>query len=292
MPSHCHLLPLLLSFFLPSALSCAYSGSGLALPPGHPALGISAPGVPYLDAAGEAVQIHDLPYDSFAVPRFLANLSAFYATDLCYWSQQVLPSPPTGFDPATGDCGASSPCAWPETPGSLADVQQMYALAAQAMGRMRAMAEGGASFLGSTCDGGLGNARVLCSALPGSPSCTPGALAQPSRWAVASNILRVTPATLPALVANVSLWRSSSDWHAPAMGSALVAKGWGVGGSITFKAMPCAAIPQPLLTASYDCDAINPASNATVWGEAFAYWSAYHAPQWLQAEVQRRWPAA
>ena len=48
---------------------------------------------------------------------------------------------------------------------------------------------------------------------------TAGALAQPNRWAVASNVLRMDPTTLAAVVANVSAWRlekkggDSQAWH-------------------------------------------------------------------------------
>ena len=277
-------------YLLPSlALACSFSGSKLPLPAGHKPVplhasqGINAPGVPYLDAAGEATVYPDMPYSNFLVPRTLANLSAHYNVSLCYWSQQVLPSPPAGFSPATGGC-TPSPCAWPALPSSVADVRALYALGLQAMARMRLMS--GPSFLGSTCGAGSGNVRALCAATPGDARCTAGALAQPNRWAVASNVLRMDPTTLAAVVANVSAWRSSVDWHVPAMASDLAARGWGYGGAISFKAMPCAAIPAPLTADSYDCDALDPSTNRTVWEEAFAFWSEYKSPPWLAAEVR------
>jgi hypothetical protein len=277
-----------LAALLPAAHACAFAGSGAPLPPGHPSplLGITAPGVPYMDAAGEASVFPHLQYNDWQVPRALANLSTHYGTPLCYLSQQVLPSPPTGFSPATGAC-TPSPCAWPALPASPSDVAALLALGSQALSRMRAMAAGSPAFQGSTCAMGAGNLAVFCAtAPPATPACSAGARAQATRWAVASNLLRVTADTLPALIANVTDWRGSQAWHAPAMGSDLVAaRGWGFGGAISFKAMPCADVPAALLGNTFDCQALDPASGKTVWEEAFAWWSEYKAPQWLREEV-------
>jgi hypothetical protein len=152
----------------------------------------------------------------------------------------------------------------------------MYALADQAASRMTAMDASNASFLGSTCGGGSGNARVLCAATPSNPRCSPAVLAQASRWAVASNILKITPDTLPAVIANVTLWRGSADWHTPAMYSPQVIKGWGYGGAISFKVMPCSAIPAPLVAGTaYACDTLDPATGKPAWDEGFSFWSNY-----------------
>ena len=75
------------------------------------------------------------------------------------------------------------------------DVQALYALGAQAAARMALMDGQRRAFQGSSCGGGYGNARVACAAQPGSAKCSPAVLAQASRWAVASNILRITPDT-------------------------------------------------------------------------------------------------
>ena len=281
------LLLLLLLLLLSPALTsgCAYSASRRALPPGHPPLlGVTAPGVPYMDAAGEATVFPHLPYSDWLVPRAIANLSAAYNVSLCYWSQQVLPSPPTGFDPSTGACGGA-PCAWPLLPARASDVQALYALGEQATARMALMDAQRRAFLGSSCGGGYGNARTACAAQPGSAKCSPAVLAQASRWAVASNILRITPDTLQDAIANVTDWRAGGAWHAPAIGSALVASGWGFGGAISFKTLPCAAIPAPLLATAYGCDELDAASGRPVWDEAFEFWSSYKAPPWLAAEV-------
>jgi hypothetical protein len=219
------------------------------------------------------------------VPRTIANLSAAYNVPLCYWSQQVLPSPPTGFDPSTGACAGGAPCTWPLLPARLSDVQTLYALGEQATARMALMDAQRRAFQGSSCGGGSGNARVACAAQPGSPKCSPGVLAQTSRWAVASNILRITPDTLQDVISNVSTWRDGDAWHAPAIGSALVASGWGFGGAISFKTLPCAAIPAPLLATAYGCDELDTTSGRIIWDEAFAFWSEYKAPGWLVAEM-------
>ena len=191
------------------------------------------------DAQNESSVIADMVSDDFYVARLVANLSAAYATDLCVWTQQALPSPPTGLQP-DGSC-APSPCAWPPLPAVLPDVQSLAALGAQAIARMALMDAGAHSFLGSTCGVGSGNAAVLCAADPGSTYCAPGLLAMRQRWAVASNIVMVTPQTLDAVVANYSLWRGSAAWHLPAMSSAIVQRGWGFGGAISIKVLPFSA---------------------------------------------------
>ena len=141
-----------------------------------------APGVPVVDAAGESFTITDVVADDFAVARAVANLSAAHATRLCLWTQQVLPSPPTGLQPG-GSC-EPSPCAWPPLPASADDVGMLMALGAEAIGRMALMDAGAFSFVGSTCGAGSGNADVACAAQPGSVWCEKGMLAQRTRWAV------------------------------------------------------------------------------------------------------------
>lgn len=268
---------------LPSVRACGFARRGGALPAGH--AGIScpnqAPGVPYLDGAvGEAHAWPDLPYADFYIARAIANLSTSYATPLCYVSQQVLPSPPTGTDPASGNC------TWPATAADAADVAAMYALGTQATTRMRAMQRGGPAFLGSTCGGGASNVRALCAADPAGEKCVPALLAQRSAWAVASNVVRIDAATLPAVVANDTAWRGSAAWHVPAMTSAQVAAGWGTGGGISFKVVPCADVPPALVGAAFDCDALDAATGRPVWDEAFAWWAAYAAPAWLREGVR------
>ena len=237
------------------------------------------------DAQNESSVIADMVSDDFYVARLVANLSAAYATDLCVWTQQALPSPPTGLQP-DGSC-APSPCAWPPLPAVLPDVQSLAALGAQAIARMALMDAGAHSFLGSTCGVGSGNAAVLCAADPDSTYCSPGLLAMRQRWAVASNIVKVTPQTLDAVVANYSLWRGSAAWHVPAMSSAIVQRGWGFGGAISIKVLPCAAVPAPLVGASFGCDATDPATGRAVWEEAFDFWSGYKEQRgWLRAAVR------
>ena len=105
--------------------------------------------MPYADAAGESFVITDMPDGDFQLARAVANLSATYKTQLCYWSQQALPPPPTGLQP-DGSCDPS-PCAWPPLPASVDEVQMLGALGAQAIQRMLLMDVGAHSFLGSTC---------------------------------------------------------------------------------------------------------------------------------------------
>jgi len=265
------------------ALACAFARRGGALPAGHVALDCpnAAPGVPYLDGAvGEAHAWVDLPYGDFYIARAIANLSAQYATPLCYVSQQVLPSPPTGTDPASGNC------TWPAVAADAADVAAIYGLAAQAMARMRVMQQSGPAFLGSSCGGGASNVRALCAVDPAGAKCVPALLNQRSAWAVASNIVRIDAETLPAVVANDTAWRGSESWHMPAMASAQVEKGWSTGGGISFKVVPCADVPPTLVGAAYDCDLLDPATGQPVWDEAFAWWAAYKAPAWLREGVR------
>ena len=280
---------LLAALLLAPALACGFARRGGALPSNHAAISCpnAAPGVPYLDGAvGGAHAWVDLPYDDFYIARAVANLSIQYATSLCYISQQVLPSPPTGTDPASGNC------TWPSTATDASDVAAVYGLGTQAMTRMRAMQRGSAAFLGSSCGGGSSNVRALCAADPSNAKCVPALLTQRSEWAVASNILRIDAETLPAVVANVSAWRSSEAWHVPAMTSAQVGKGWSTGGGFSFKVVPCADVPPTLVGVAYDCDLIDPATGLPVWDEAFAWWAAYKAPAWLREGVRAAVAAA
>jgi hypothetical protein len=275
--------------------ACAFSRSGLRKPAGHPLTSAAeelpfAPGVPYVDKnnqSGPPFRGYDMPADSWIVPRTIANLSVQYNTTLCYWSQQVLPSPPAGFDPATGTC-APSPCAW-TAPPSAADVRELYALADQAIGAMQYMigvsfTPGGVpSFVGSQCGSGAANVKVLCDSVdPTNPICNATGLQQRSQWAVASNILAMTPGTLGAVFYNVSAWRSSPQLHLPAMTSSLVSSGWGAGGAISVRVLPCSDVPAPLMGRAFGCNEVDPETGKLIWDEAFAFWQDYEAPQWLQ----------
>ena len=200
----------LLALLLRQASSCAFSRSGLPKPAAHPATASAlpfAPGVPYADSHNDShypYPGYDMPSGDWLIPRLVANLSAQSGTALCYWSQQVLPSPPTGFDPNTGGC-TPSPCAW-TTPPPAADVEQLLALGEQASGAMQYMidaslrAGGVPSFVGSQCGSGFSNAQVLCRDVdPQNPICNATGLQQRSEWAVASNILVMAPETLNAV---------------------------------------------------------------------------------------------
>ena len=324
LPSTAMRVPLLALLFR-EATSCAFSRSGLPKPAAHPVAASAlpfAPGVPYADLHNDShypYPGYDMPSNSWLIPRLVANLSAQSNTALCYWSQQVLPSPPTGFDPATGGC-TPSPCAW-ATPPSAADVKELLALGEQASGAMQYMidvslrAGGVPSFLGSQCGSGGANVKVLCRAVdPHNPICNATGLQQRSEWAVASNIIALTPETLDAVYCekraapharrapqrrapppltpphiaqptnadNVTAWRTSPQLHIPAMTSTLVSKGWGAGGAITFKVLPCADIPATLMGHSYGCMETDPATGKLIWDEAFAFWESYKPAGWLR----------
>lgn len=268
-----------------SILACGFARRGGALPDGHASISCpnQAPGVPYLDDAGDATAWPDLPYSDFAVAKYVANLSNTYKTPLCYYSMQVLPSPPSGTLPGGN-------CTWDEPP-SLTDVLTMLALGSQAMQRMQGLIAPSGPFRGSQCGGGSGNAAAVCAAYPTSRLCAPALAQQRSRWAVASNIVEITPATLPALIANDTAWRSSADLHIPAMASEQVQRGWGTGGGISFKVVQCADVPAGLAGLAIDCDTLDPATGKSVWDEAFEWWSSYKAPAWLVGEMAG-WRAA
>jgi hypothetical protein len=287
------------ALFLHGAAACAFSRSGLPQPKDHPTSRSVplAPGVPYMDYHNSSAYPfpgYDMPADSWFVPRSIANLSAQYKTPLCYWSQQVLPNPPTGFDPTSGTC-SPSPCAW-TSPPSPADVRALYVLADQAIADMQYMIDvsfkpgGVPSFVGSQCGSGSRNVKVLCDSVdPANPICNATGLQQRSEWAVASNILVMTPDTLDAVYYNVTAWRTSPQLHIPAMTSQLVSKGWGAGGAISFKVLPCSAIPAALLGHAYLCNQVDPATGALVWDEAFAFWQGYSAPKWLREGLRGAW---
>lgn len=271
---------LALALLLPSAaLACGFARLGGALPAGHAPVSCPnfAPGVPYGLASGGAF-IPDLTYDGFILPRTIANLSTQYNVSLCYYSMQVLPSPPSGTLPGGN-------CTW-DAPPAVADVMDLYALATQAMQRMQALIAFGA-FAGSQCGGGSTNVRALCAAFPGSARCVPALLNQRSLWAVASNIVELTAATVKTLILNDTRWHNSPDWHLPAIGSSLVESGWSSGGAISYKVVECDRVPAGLRGIAIDCDVIDPATGVAVWDEAFAWWEAYTAPAWLSDALAR-----
>ena len=69
------------------------------------------------------------------------------------------------------------------------------------------------------------------------------------------------------------------------MRSSLVLKGWGTGGAISFRLMPCDDIPLPLRTTAYDCDTVDASTGRPVYDEALAWWLAYDEPAWLTREL-------
>jgi hypothetical protein len=268
--------------FLPVVFSCSGKRLGGNLPNNHVSVDCpnKAPTVPYVDAAGEAQPWEDLPYGDFALPKYIANLSTAYATDLCYYSQQVLPSPPSGVQP-------DGNCTWDTSKISVTDVFDLEAIGSQAISRMQQLAIPGISaFRGSQCGSGSSNIRALCSVAPDSKKCTPALLNQISLWAVAASILEMTEETLPSVIANDTLWRNSVDFHGVAIASNLVQqKGWGSGGQISFKIIPCVDIPSTLFNIAFDCSFIDPSTGNQVYDEAFNFWSTYKAPSWLKREL-------
>lgn len=267
-----------------SVRACGFAGRSASLPEGHPPLGGGggsscgyAPTVPYMSAAANSSFVFpDLTWSNWSVPQYVAGLSTSLGIEMCYWSQQVLPNPPT-VDSSTGAC------TWPSIGASVPDIISMFTLGSEATTRMATMDAGKWSFVSSVCGGGSVNARALCNADPTSPKCAPAVIHQRSLWAVASNVIRMTAATLPAVIANDTLWRN--DWHVPAMRSAQVLNGWGNGGAISFRLLPCADVPAWLLKGPFDCDTLGP-SGAHLWDVAFAFWSSYQPAQWLARELE------
>ena len=138
------------------------------------------------------------------------------------------------------------------------------------------------SFIASQCGAGAANLKVLTEALdPLNPLCNATGLNQRSEWAVASNILSISPNTLDAVYWNVTAWRTSPSLHIPAMTSTLVSKGWGFGGAISFKVLPCSDVPALLVGHSYGCLEVDSQTGRLVWDEAFAFWQGYQAPAWV-----------
>ena len=274
---------LLFISLLPIALACSGKRRGGDLPNNHVSVDCpnKAPTVPYLDEAGEAQPWEDLPYGNFALPIYIANLSLSYNVNLCYYSQQVLPSPPSGVLP-------SGNCSWDNSKISVTDVFDLDAIGSQAISRMQELANPGVSaFRGSQCGSGSSNIRSLCSVAPDSEKCIPALLNQKSLWAVAASILEITEQTLPSVIANDTLWRNSVDFHAVAIASNLVQqKGWSTGGQISFKIIPCADIPSTLMNVAYGCSFIDPATGNQVYDEAFEFWSNYKSPSWLNLEMK------
>lgn len=264
---------------------CAFARSGGALPAGHVSVDSgecpnAAPGVPYLDAAGEASVWPDLPYNDFYLAKYIANMSIAYNTPLCYVSMQVLPSPPNGTVPGGKNC------TWSGQPSYL-DVLELYALGSQAIARMQALVDARwGAFRGSVCGGGSTNAKALCAEYPTSEKCAPAVLGQLSPWAVATNIVEITEASLRAVIANDTTWRASPDWHVPAMASNLVRAGWGSGGSISFKVVPCAEVPPQLMDVAIDCDVLDPSSGKMVWDEVYEWWSSFKSSSALALGVR------
>jgi hypothetical protein len=253
------LLPALL--LLQPALSCSFARSGLQ---------DSAPTVPYLGHNSSAFPLGSIVDGSWVYVDTIANLSGQLGRELCYVSMQVLPPPPTGFNPASGQC-SPSPCSW-STPPSLPDAQAVLLLASAAMSRMQPLLSAEGPMLSSFCSTGAVTRGVLCEQA-GGPLCNASFLNSSILWPVASNVFKITPATAAAFKASILQWRTSAALHRDTIDSPQTREGWGAGGAVTAKVLPCSDIPQQWLSRpaeQFVCDAMGQAG--PLLDEVKAWW--------------------
>ena len=99
-------------------------------------------------------------------------------------------------------------------------------------------------------------------------------------WATASAVFRMTASNAAAVKETVALWRLLPTLHEPAITSPQVQAGWGFGGGITFKFVPCDVIPARFLggAGGASCHALaassSPAHPLAEFDDAYAFWYA------------------
>lgn len=251
--------------FVPLAVGCAFARTRA---------GEFAPECPMLGFNDTALLIPNLEVGNWTIVDVGASLAASTGRDMCYWSMQLLPSPPAGLQ-ANGTC-APSPCVWTGQP-ALSDVQNVGRLGDQAMYRLKSLVGAGV-VENAFCGAGRTNAAVSCAANASSPFCSPAFLNMSAMWATASAVFRVTATNAADVKKTVALWRLLPTLHEPAITSPQVQAGWGFGGGITFKFVPCDIIPARFLGGAGDpnCHALagssTPSRPLAEFDDAYAFW--------------------
>ena len=120
----------------PLAAGCVFARTGAQLRSGQHLLGDFAPECPMLGHNDTAVLIPNLEVGNWTLVDLGASLAASTGRDMCYWSMQLLPSPPDGLLP-NATC-APSPCTWTGKPAP-SDVQNVGRLGDQAMQRLKSL---------------------------------------------------------------------------------------------------------------------------------------------------------
>eukprot|EP00413_Alexandrium_margalefii_P047944 CAMPEP_0204585436 /NCGR_PEP_ID=MMETSP0661-20131031/46915_1 /ASSEMBLY_ACC=CAM_ASM_000606 /TAXON_ID=109239 /ORGANISM="Alexandrium margalefi, Strain AMGDE01CS-322" /LENGTH=313 /DNA_ID=CAMNT_0051594993 /DNA_START=61 /DNA_END=1002 /DNA_ORIENTATION=+ len=194
----------------------------------------------------------------------VANISATLGKDLCYWSQQTLPPP-------QNSSGESEP------PNEFDAARVMNIYGELATSRLQAMItkDGPVQFVG--CAYGSVLRQAQCNfRLNTSYSCSPPVNKQYVKYPVSSVMFKITPETIDEIADIVYTWRTTMSGHTPNM-HAVVAKGsgaygWGQGGGLFAKIVPCGDLPDGILKQSHACDEVNAKSGRIFADEWFGVW--------------------
>lgn len=167
------------------------------------------------------------------VQTFSALASAL-GEDVCYWSMQQLPAPPNP--------GADGPYTITNS-----DFDAITFLGDQATSRFQALVTptGPAAWAGCSIGYNMVQKACLIGNITG-PLCDGRFNNSNVAWPLASVIMRYSANNTQAADDIMYTWRTSQGGHLPAMQSVQVQNGWGYGGAVVAKVVPCAQLPQDL----------------------------------------------
>lgn len=224
---------------------------------------------------GQATKISRLlDYGGFAIDAFAETAKAV-GRDMCYWSMQPLPAPPGGWNVQTRDCGNEAPCSWDTDSLTASDEAKKYFkdiadLGVQGVDRFNDLVTEDSPALGGWVAWGRNLQPTYCETGLLADQCgEQDKNHEDINWPTSSILLRINPDNTDKVKDLIRNWRRTEEGHLPQMKADAVHK-WGYGSAggegLTFKLIPCDAIPDKFLrrqqTGSY----------TQKFTEAYTYW--------------------
>jgi len=265
--------------------ACPFGGTG-PLPDGHPAvdgrkLESVYPGWIVDERADDAGSLSDAWPGSGPSTwnPFLDTLVQFSAdagdAELCYWSFQTLPGPQMKQE--VPSVTLEDVNLWFENTNNEANN-----FADMAVKRMQSLVATDGPVMWTGCAVGATLRQAMCDNNMALSNVSGGTMADCSLDAVYNQTLMTPTAivlfkfrnsTVQAFKDVLHSWRTESGGHVPQMTSDLIQGGWGPGGQIISKTVPCGQIPEKYRYQNLgDCDEMGD-SGITIADEAFQVWS-------------------